>query len=237
MFAGFFVDRLAFAFAGGFFDGGEDAGGLIGAHDGAFGAGPGEGEEGVESPAAHGVVSRAVGAAGDEDDFGDDGIGHGVDHFGAGADDAALFGVSADHEACGVVEEEEGDLALVAVHDEAGGFVGGVVVDDAGHLDGFGGACFAAGHGALDELFLVGEDPHRVAADFRVAADDGLAVIGFVFVEVGGEGLVAFRVFVGADVDEAFDDGFDVVLDAGFVGEEGVEVFGGAEGRQRRTHP
>ncbi len=105
------VDGLALALAAGFLDGGEHAGSLVGAHDGALGAGPGEGEELVEGPAAHGVVARAVAAAEDDDDLGDDAVAHGVDHLGPRADDAALFAVAADHEAGGVVEEDDGTQA------------------------------------------------------------------------------------------------------------------------------
>jgi hypothetical protein len=42
----------------------------------------------------------------------------------------------------------------------------------------------------LGELALVGEDADGVVVDACVGADDGGAVVGFVLVEVGGEGFV-----------------------------------------------
>ena len=56
-------------------------------------------------------------------------------HFCAGANNAAPFGVFADHEAVHVVEEDEGDEVLIAVHDEAGGFLRALGIDDAADFD------------------------------------------------------------------------------------------------------
>jgi hypothetical protein len=125
LFVGLLVDLLALALAGAFFDHRERAGGLCGAHDRALGAGPGEGDERLEGPPAHRVVAGAVAAAHDDDDLGHDRVAHRVDHLGAGADDAGLLAVAPDHEAGRVVQEDQRDLALVAVHDEPGGFVRG----------------------------------------------------------------------------------------------------------------
>ena len=84
-----FINEFASAFHGGELDLCEYAGRLIGAHDGEFGAGPGISQEGVVSAAAHGVISCAVTVADDECDFGGYAVRHGVDHFGAAAEDSA----------------------------------------------------------------------------------------------------------------------------------------------------
>ena len=212
---GFGVDLFTLALAGFLLDHRQHAGGLVGAHDGALGVGPGEGDELVKGPPAHGVVAGAVGAAEDDDDLGDDGVGHGVDHLGAGADDAALLGVAPDHEAGGVVEEDDGDLALVAIHDEAGGLVGGIVVDDAGHLGGGLGTGGAGGHLALDESFLVGDDAAGVATDGPVAADEGLPEVGFVLVEVRLRSAIVIT-----GIHDAGDDVAHFILSARFVRED-----------------
>ena len=67
--------------------------------------------------------------------FGHHGIGDRVHHLGAGADDAAPLGVAAHHEAVYVVQENQRNQVLVAVHDEARGLVGALGINDAAELD------------------------------------------------------------------------------------------------------
>ena len=129
------VDFFAFALELLELDFDERAGGGVAAHDGVARRGPREDEARIVGLAAHGVVSRAEAAAEDHGDFGHDAVGDGVDHFCAGADDAAPLGVVADHEAVDVVQENQRDEVLIAVQDEARGFFGGLGVDDAAELD------------------------------------------------------------------------------------------------------
>ena len=114
-------------------------------------------------------MSGAEAAAADHGDFGHDAVGDGVDHFCAGADDAAPLGVFADHEAVDVVQENQRDAVLVAVEDEARGFFGGLGVDDAAEFDAL--LVGAAGE-RVDVFFLVGDDADGPAADARVAAEN-----------------------------------------------------------------
>ncbi len=108
----------------------------------------------------------------------------------------------------------ERDEVLVAVEDEARGFVGAFGIDDAAELD----ALFAGVAGLRLVLLLVGDDADGKAADARVAAEDGAAVVGLVLVELGA-------------IDETRDDFMHVVGVAGGacgIGiDEGVEIFGG----------
>ena len=71
--------------------------------------------------AAKGIVAGAEGVADDDGDLGDDRVAYGVDHFRTSAYDAGLFGFPADHEACNVLKENEGQLHLIAIHDKARG--------------------------------------------------------------------------------------------------------------------
>ncbi len=196
------------------FDFGESVGGSVSAHDGEFGGGPGKHEAGIVGLATHGVVARAKTAADDHGNFGDDAVGYGVDHFCAGADDAAPFGVFADHEAVDVVKENERDAVLVAIHDEAGGFLGGLGVDDAAKF-----GAFLVGMRSVraDVFFLVGNDADGPATDAGVAAKQSFAIFGAIFLEVAG-------------VDDAGDDFAHVVLLGRIAGEYAVEFVGGVEG-------
>src|SRR6201999_1438280 len=130
-----------------------------------------------------------------------------VDHFGAGADDAAPLGIFADHEAVDVVQENQRDAVLVAVHDEACGLFGGFSVDDAAELDAF---LIGTARKRGDVLFLIGDDADGPAANARVSAQNGLAVFGAVFLELAG-------------VDDTGDDFAHVILLAGIVGKGAID--------------
>ena len=79
------------------------------------------------------------------------------------------------------MDEDQRDEVLVAVEDEARGLVGAFGIDDAAELD----ALFAGVAGLRLMLLLVGDDADGEAADARVAAEDGAAVVGLVLVELG----------------------------------------------------
>src|SRR5262249_54259033 len=126
--------------------------------------------------AAHGVVAGAEGAAEDDADLGDVHVADGVHHLGAGADDPLLLGILADHEAVDVVEEDQRDLVLAAVEDEAGGLLGALAVDDAAELDRVAGAAHVG--------LLVGDDADGEAAEAGEAADERRAVLLPVLLEL-----------------------------------------------------
>src|SRR5690606_5228298 len=139
--------------------------GLRAAHRGGVAVGPGEDEAWVEAAAAHGVVASAVGAADDDGELGHGGVGHGLQHLRAVLDHAVLFRLGADHEAGGVVEEQDRRVALVAQLDELGGLGGATRGDRA----------------------VVADKTARLAFDAQVAAD-GLAVKLVLEVEELGAG-------------------------------------------------
>jgi hypothetical protein len=76
-----------------------------------------------------------------------------------------------------------GMFLLVAVHDEARGLVGRVVVDDARHVHAGRWPRLAAGHLLLGELLLVGDDAAGESADAGVGADERAAVLAAVLVD------------------------------------------------------
>src|SRR5208337_825946 len=161
------------------FDLHQRAGGGVSAHDRIFRGGPGEDEAGIIGFAAHGVVPGAERAADDHGDFGNDGVRHCIHHLRSRLDNAAPLGIASHHEAVDVVEKNERDQVLVAVHDEAGGFFGGLGVDDAAELDAF--VAFVVS--LLRVELLVGNDADGEASDASVAADEGFAILGLVLVE------------------------------------------------------
>src|SRR5262249_47104288 len=98
---------------------------------------------------------------------------------------------------------------LIAIHDEACGFLGGFGVNDAAELD----TPITGVVGLVYVRLLIGNDAHSVTADASEAADHGLAVLWAVLVEV-------------AVVDDADEDFLHVVL-LGAVGvEDAVNLCG-----------
>src|SRR5487761_945928 len=154
----------------------EDADGAGGAHDGDLGGGPGEVDVAAEVLGAHDVVGAAVGFAGDDGDFGDGGLGVGVEQLGAAADDAGVLLRDAGQEPGDVDEGEDRDVEGVAGADEPGGLLRGVDVEAAGQVQ-----------------RLVGDHPHGGAGDAAEAGDD-----------VAGETLVALA--EAAVVEDGLDD-------------------------------
>src|SRR5581483_5566931 len=116
-----FIDLFAFALELLQLDFHERARGGIAAHHRITRGRPGKKETRVVRLPAHGVMARAEAAAANHRDLRDDGIGDRVHHLRARANDAAPFGILADHEAVHVVQEDKGDAVLVAVEDEPRG--------------------------------------------------------------------------------------------------------------------
>src|SRR6266481_5432229 len=208
-----FVDLFAFALELLQFDFGVGVVCGFAAHDREFCRWPGEHETRVVGFAAHGVISGAEAAAENDRNFGDHAVGDRVDHLGAGADDAAPLGVFADHEAVDVVQKNERDAVLVAVHDEAGGFFGGLGVDHAAEFDAFLVGVWGVGG---DVFFLIGDDAHGPAAHAGIAAQQGFSIFGAIFLEF-------------AAVHQACDDFAHVVLLGGIAGKDSVELVDGVE--------
>ena len=123
----------------------HDFRGLCAAHDGGAGGGPGEDEVRIEAAAAHAVIARAIRAADGDGEFGNPGVGDGLDHFGTMLDGAAAFGLQPDHVAGGVLQEDERRAELVAGLDELRGFGGALRLDGAVIRDDAGEVGFDAG--------------------------------------------------------------------------------------------
>ena len=156
--------------------------------------------------AAHGVVAGAEAAAADHGDLGHHAeLRHGVHHLCAGADDAAPLRILADHEAVDIVQENQRDEILIAVHDEARGLVGALGVDDAAEFDAF----FAGVPGADtgDCFFWLATMP-TAQPPMRAYPQSTVGRIRLVLVEL-------------AAIDDARDDLVHVVDVAGGVGGTG----------------
>ncbi|MNQ70700.1 hypothetical protein D3C85_853440 [compost metagenome] len=159
---------------------GDDAqhlAGLGAAHHRGLAVGPGEDEARVEAAAAHGVVAGAVGAADHDGQLGHGGVGHRLDHLRAVLDHAELFRLGADHEAGGVVEEQDRRVALLAQLDELRGLGRTLRGDRAVIADKAAGLAFdlqMAADRLVVELVLEVEK-HRAVGD---AGDDFAHVVG-----------------------------------------------------------
>ena len=149
------IDLAALALHGRLCDDGHGLGGLLPAHHRRFGVGPGETKAWFKAASAHAVIARTKRGAAVNRDLRHRGIGHGLNHLGAVLDDARLFIGAPYHEAGGVVEVNDGRLALATGLYE---------------VRGFGGTSRVYGP-------VVGDDAHRKAFNFDVAAHRGAAVV------------------------------------------------------------
>src|SRR5262249_3552775 len=93
----------------------------------------------------------------------------------AGPDDAGLLGLFADHEAVYILQKEQGSARLIAIHDEAGGFVGAIDVDHA--------AVLQRALSRLAPLPLIGDDADGPTTEPTRAAHERLAILSLVLVE------------------------------------------------------
>src|SRR5262249_8329018 len=128
-------------------------------------------------------MTSAETAAADNGNLWHNTVRHRVDHFCAGADDAAPFGVLADHEAVHIVEKNQRNLVLIAVEDEAGGFFRGLRVNHAPKFNAF---LIRSPGLRLHVFLLIGDDADGPAADARVTAQDGFAIFCAILFELTG---------------------------------------------------
>ena len=166
------------------------------AHHGVTGVGPREDEARIEGLAAKRVVARAIAAADDHGELRHGGVAHRVHQFRAAADDAALLGVLPNHEALHILKKDQRQPRLVAVEDKPRRLVRAVGIDHARHLQ--------ARRLRLHAHALVRHDAHRAAADPRIHAHEGFAVVGLVFLDRPGvdyAGQQVARIVVLASVD------------------------------------
>ena len=124
-------------------------------------------------------MSRAERAADDHRNFRHHGIRNRVHHLRARLDDAAPLGIAAHHKSVHVMEKNQRNQILVAVHDEARRFLRRFGIDHATELD----PLVAFVVRSLRVQFLVGDDSHGESANARIAADQRLAIFRLVFVE------------------------------------------------------
>src|SRR5262249_53723970 len=140
---------------------------LIGAHDGHVGGGPGEDEARIERLPAESVIARSIRAACNEGNFRNAAIADSADKFSAGLDDAGAFGVATNHETIDILEKDDWQPILVAVHDKAGGLFGAIDVEHAAKLE--------RPVGGANPVALAGDDADGESAESSRAADEGLA--------------------------------------------------------------
>ncbi|MNQ57944.1 hypothetical protein D3C85_721150 [compost metagenome] len=141
----------------------QHPGRLLAPHHRDAAVGPAEQEVGLIGAAAHAVVAGAEAAADDQGQLGHPAAGHGGDQLGAVLGDALFLRRTAHHKAGDVLQEQQGNSTLVAELDEVGALLGAVAVQHA----------------------VVGEDPHRHAADAGEAGDQRGAEQRLEFVKLG----------------------------------------------------
>ena len=142
--------------------GGEDACGLLAAHDGDPRIGPCEEEAGRIGTAAHAVIAGPEGTADQDRDLRHLRAGHRSDELRPVLGDAARLVLAADHEARDVLQEQERDAPLTAQLDEMGALQGAFREQDA----------------------VIGDDADRDAPDAGEAGDEGGAVKPLELVEL-----------------------------------------------------
>mmetsp|Transcript_30667 Transcript_30667/g.88944 ORF Transcript_30667/g.88944 Transcript_30667/m.88944 type:complete len:361 (+) Transcript_30667:104-1186(+) len=168
--------------------GGKHVGRLCSTHDADPGVRPHEQKPGVVGSAAHAIVARAVASGDNNGDLGHICARHRVDHFRAVPRDAALLICLADHEACDVLQKQQGHTALVAQLHEVGALLRGFAEEDA----------------------VVRDDADGVAVDVRETADQRGAITRLELVQPGtvhdaGDdlaGVEGLRVVLGDEPEE-----------------------------------
>src|SRR6266480_1951319 len=148
---------------------------LRGAHHGVTRVWPRHDKSRVVCFAAHGIIPRAKRSSNDRGDFRHNGITDRVHEFSAAANNAALLCVASDHEAGDILEKDDRQTGLVAIHYETRGLIGTFGINNAAHLDTF----FFCPH--LQALVCHNAD--SATGDTRVRGHDSLAVIGLVFID------------------------------------------------------
>src|SRR5579884_3010283 len=92
----------------------------------------------------------------------------------------APLGLAPHHHAVYVMQENQRNEVLVAIHDEAGGLVGALRIDHASKLH----ALFTRVTGLRLGRLLVGDNAHGHASDTRISANQGATVIRTVFIKL-----------------------------------------------------
>ena len=174
--------------------------GLRAAHHRRAAVGPGEDKAWVQAASAHRIIAGAVGAADDDGEFRHAGVGHRLNHLCAVLDHPLLFGLGADHETGGVVQEQQRRAALVTQLDKLRGLACALRRDRAvvaDHADGAPLDMQVAADGVGVELALEFQEVRAVCQARQDLAD----VVGF-FRVVGDQSQQLVdgiqRLFIGA---------------------------------------
>src|SRR5438046_8780352 len=114
-----FVDLLALTLELFQLDLHERSGCGIAAHHRVARRGPRKNKSWIIGFATHGVMTGPKAAPANHGNLGDHAVRNGVDHLRASADDAAPFGVFADHESVDVMKKNERDAVLIAVENRS----------------------------------------------------------------------------------------------------------------------
>src|SRR5439155_19669056 len=95
---------------------------------------PGKNPPRVKSLPAECVIAGAEGAAQDNGDLRNYAVGDRVNQLGAGPDNTGCFRLLSDHEAVDILEKENRNAALIAIHYESRRLVGAINVNHAAIL-------------------------------------------------------------------------------------------------------
>src|SRR5699024_9859424 len=88
----------------------------------------------VVSSSAHSIIACAVAVAHDNGNLWHRAVGYGIDHLGSVLNNAALFAALADHKTGNILQKNDRNLLLIAVHDESRRFIGRIRIDDSAYL-------------------------------------------------------------------------------------------------------
>ena len=179
----FFLVFLAQDFAAAFqlldLDFDQCASGGVATHYGVSRRRPGEHKTRVVSLATHRVVSGAKGSADDHGDLWHHRIRHRIHHLGPSFDNPAPLRIASHHEAVDIVEKDQRDQILIAVHDEARCLLCRLGINHAAKFNSL--ASFVVG--LLGVHFLIGDNAYGKPANARVSTDHGLAVFRLILIE------------------------------------------------------
>src|SRR5699024_5464713 len=88
----------------------------------------------VVSPSAHSIITCTVAVAHDDGNLWHGAVRYSIHHLGPVLNDAALFAALADHKAGNILQKNDRNLLLIAVHDKSRRFIGRIRVDDSAYL-------------------------------------------------------------------------------------------------------
>ena len=121
----------------------------------------------------HSVVSCSVRVTHHNGKLRYDRITHGIHHFSTIFNYPSVLGARTHHETCYILQKHQWYFLLIAVGNEAAGFIGRVGIDNTPKLH----FAFFAFH----NLALIGNDTNRPAINTGIATYNGLAETSFVF--------------------------------------------------------